>query len=578
MPPQTPTEPQVLPPTPTLRVRWWNRLGVQAAGVIALVTLVSGAVLIVTSLRAQQAYLTAEVLRGAAQFSDTIKASTYHFMLSNDRAAAYRTMDMIGRLRGIEQVRMLNKEGRVTFSTDRAEEGRLVDKRAEACYACHAAGQPLVRLNMPSRSRIFRRNNHRVLAMITPIYNEATCSSASCHVHPAARPVLGVVDIAMSLEDEDHAVAALGRKTTVFSVIGVLLLAVAVGLFFRGRVIRPIGEIVAATERVAQGDLGHQIRMRQTDEIGRLAASFNQMTTSLGQAHDELRQLNETLERQVEERTNALKSAQAQLIQSEKMSSLGKLAASVAHEINNPLAGILTYAKLLIRMHEEGELNEKMRENCTRNLRLVQRETERCSGIVRNLLDFARQRPPSLKELDVSAVVEEALSLLAHRLQMQNVTLAKDLPPTPLVKADFGQLRQSFVNIALNACEAMATGGSLTVTSRDVGSKVEVRMTDTGPGIAPALLPRILDPFFTTKEKGTGLGLSVVYGIIERHGGTLEIESALGEGTTVIVRLPTCVIARSATLAQVDMKDTALCHDCESRYAEIRKQGHQHDE
>jgi two-component system NtrC family sensor kinase len=547
MPPEAPIQPPDVQAGPSLRVQWWNRLGIQAAGVIALVTLVSGAVLIVVSLRAQQAYLTAEVLRGAAQFSDTIKASTYHFMLSDERAGAYRTMEMIGRLRGIEQVRMLNKEGRVTFSTDTPEIGRMVDKRAEACYACHAAGQPLVRLNMPSRSRIFTRNNHRVLAMITPIYNEPSCSSAACHEHPADRPVLGGVDLAMSLEDEDNAVAALGRKTTVFSVIGVLLLAVAVGVFFRGRVIRPIGEIVAATERVAQGDLEHPIRMRRTDEIGRLAASFDQMTTSLGQAHDELRQLNENLERKVEERTNALRSAQAQLIQSEKMSSLGKLAASVAHEINNPLAGILTYAKLLIRMHEEGELTEKMRESCTRNLRLVQRETERCSAIVRNLLDFARQRTPTLKEVDVSAVVEEALTLLAHRLQMQNVALEKDLPPLPFVRADFGQLRQSFVNIALNACEAMATGGTLTVTARQVGTNVEVRVRDTGPGIPPEVLPHILDPFFTTKEKGTGLGLSVVDGIIDRHGGSLSVDSAIGEGTTVVVRLPVMAAAPGAT-------------------------------
>lgn len=546
MPPQAQTQPEEPPATPPLRVQWWNRLGVHAAAVIALVTLVCGAALVVTSLRTQQAYLTAEVVRGAAQFSDTIKASTYHFMLSDERTGAYRTMELIGRLRGIEQVRMLNKEGRVTFSTDRSEEGRLVDKRAEACYACHAAGQPLVRLNVPSRSRIFTRNNHRVLAMITPIYNEPSCSSAACHEHPADKQVLGVVDIAMSLEEEDHAVAALGRRTTVFSVIGILLLALAVGLFVRGHVIRPLGEIVAATERVGQGDLDHPIRMRRTDEIGRLAASFNEMTTSLGQAHADLRRLNENLERQVEERTAALKSAQAQLIQSEKMSSLGKLAASVAHEINNPLAGILTYAKLLIRMHEEGELTEKMRESCARNLRLVQRETERCSAIVRNLLDFARQRPPSLKDIDVSAVVEEALSLLSHRMQMQNVAVVKNLPPMPLVRADFGQLRQSFVNIALNACEAMVKGGTLTVVSRAAGAGVEVRITDTGPGIAPEHLSQILDPFFTTKEKGTGLGLSVVYGIIERHGGTLDIESQVGVGTTVVVRLPVAPAAPAA--------------------------------
>jgi two-component system, NtrC family, sensor kinase len=538
MPPQAQPELAANAAVRPLRVQWWNRLGVKATAVIVLVTVLCGAALVGMSLRTQQNYLTAEVVRGAAQFSDTIKASTYHFMLSDERAGAYRTMEMIGQLKGIEQVRMLNKDGRVTFSTDRTEIGRLVDKRAEACYACHAAGQPLIKLNVPSRSRIFTRNGHRVLAMITPIYNDSSCSSAACHEHPADKQVLGVVDIAMSLEDEDHAVAALGRSTTLFSAVGILLLAATVGLFVRGYVIRPLGEVVAATERVAQGDLNQLVHMRRTDEFGRLASSFNVMTTSLQEARSDLQQLNESLERQVEERSAALTSAQAQLIQSEKMSSLGKLAASVAHEINNPLAGILTYAKLLIRMHEEGELSEKTRERCVRNLRLVQRETERCSAIVRNLLDFARQRAPSLKETDVSAVVEEALSLLSHRLLMQNVTVQKDLPPLPPVMADYGQLRQCFVNIALNACEAMVSGGALAVTSGVAGKLVEVRVTDTGPGIAPEHLSHILDPFFTTKEKGTGLGLSVVYGIIDRHGGTLDIKSQVGQGTTVVIRLP----------------------------------------
>jgi two-component system NtrC family sensor kinase len=529
------------PAAADLGVQWWNRLGVKATAVIVLVTVLCGAVLIVMSLRTQQAYLTAEVVRGAAQFSDTIKASTYHAMLADERPDAYRTMEMIGQLEGIEQVRMLNKEGRVTFSTERAEVGRLVDKSAEACYACHAAGQPLVRLNVPSRYRIFARNGHNVLAMITPIYNEPSCTSAPCHYHPAEKQVLGVVDISMSLEDEDHAVAALGRRTTLFSAVGILLLAAAVGFFVRGYVIRPLGEIARATGRVARGDLEYTVPMQRTDEIGRLASSFNEMTMSLRQARADLQNLNENLERQVEERSAALKSAQAQLIQSEKMSSLGKLAASVAHEINNPLAGILTYAKLLIRTHEEGDLSEKARERAIRNLRLVERETERCSAIVRNLLDFARQRTPSLKDIDVTAVVEEALSLLAHRLLMQNVTLVKDLAPMPPVKADFGQLRQSFVNIALNACEAMHAGGTLTVAARVAGTMVEVRMTDTGPGISPENLSHILDPFFTTKEKGTGLGLSVVYGLIDRHGGTLDIESQVGQGTTVIVRLPIAI-------------------------------------
>ncbi|HSK10600.1 MAG TPA: ATP-binding protein [Vicinamibacterales bacterium] len=520
------------------QLKWWNHLGVKAMVVSAALILLTVALFVGITLRQQQRYLTQEVLRGAAQFSDTIKASTYHFMLADERESAYLAMETVGRLEGIHKVRMLNKEGRITFSTDVHEVGQMVDKRAEACYACHQQGQPLVRLNTKSRSRIFPQNGHRVLAMITPIYNEPGCSAASCHAHPPDQQVIGVLDVSMSLQEEDAAVAALRRGTLLIAGLGVLSLAAAGSLFLRRYVTRPLGELVAATGRIAQGDLDMRVPVRGTDEIGQLASSFNVMTSSLREARGELQQLNESLEQQVTERTSALRDAQAQLVQSEKMSSLGKLAASVAHEINNPLAGILTYSKLLIRMHEEGELTEKVRASCVRNLRLVQRETERCSAIVRNLLDFARQRPPTLKEIDLSAVAEEALSLLGHRLQMQNVALVKDLPPLPHVKADFGQMRQAFVNIALNAAEAMGNGGTLTVRARAAGRMVEVEFVDTGPGIPPDDLSRILDPFFTTKEKGTGLGLSVVYGLIERHGGKLDISSTVGVGTTVVLRLP----------------------------------------
>jgi len=216
-------------PSQGLHIVWWKRLGVRATAVFALVTLASVTLFVVVTLRAQQRYLTSEVLRGAVQFSDTIKASTYHFMLADERVGAYRTMEAIGRLQGIEKVRMLNKEGRVTYSTESREVGQLVDKRAEACYACHAAGQPLVRLNVPSRSRIFQHNGHRVLAMITPIYNEAGCSASDCHAHPEEQQVLGVVDVAMSLAREDAAIESLGRSTLLFGGLAVMTAAVLGG-------------------------------------------------------------------------------------------------------------------------------------------------------------------------------------------------------------------------------------------------------------------------------------------------------------------------------------------------------------
>jgi two-component system NtrC family sensor kinase len=521
------------PDITTLQIAWWNRLSVKLTAVITITTLVSITVFVSLGLRVQQRHLTEEVVRGADRFSDTIRASTYHSMLADRMADAYATMDTIGHLKGIEKVRMMNKEGRITFSTDRAEVGQLVDKRAESCYACHAAGQPLVRLNLPSRSRIYARNGENLLAM----------------VHPPGQQVLGVVDIALSLTDVDREVADLRRKTILFSLAGMAVLAAVVGLFARFFVVRPVAELVQGTQKIARLELDQQIPVRRTDEIGLLTTSFNDMTASLKRARQELNALNASLERQVEERTVALKEAQAQLVQSEKMSSLGKLAASIAHEINNPLAGILTYAKLLIRMHEEDEVSGEVRASCLRNLKLVQRETERCSAIVRNLLDFARQRPLSLKEVDLNQAVEESLLLLANQIAIQGVVLEKDLRPVPKVRADYGQLRQAFVNIALNACEAMSKGGTLKVASLPhPGEKmIDVVFTDTGPGIPPDHLSKILDPFFTTKEKGTGLGLSVVYGIVERHGGKLDIRSQVGQGTTVTIRLPMAAAAPAST-------------------------------
>jgi two-component system NtrC family sensor kinase len=273
------------------------------------------------------------------------------------------------------------------------------------------------------------------------------------------------------------------------------------------------------------------------------------MTESLQKTQGDLDVLVHTLEQRVEERTRELREAQAQLVQTEKLASLGKLSASIAHEINNPLSGILTYAKLLSRKFRTGSPGAEGVQTALQQLALIERETQRCSTIVRNLLDFARQREPNLQQVAVPAVLEEALSLLANRLGIQNVTVAKSYAPVPEVRADFGLLRQTFVNILVNACEAMPGGGEVRVAVREVevagegtgGAArrfIEVAITDRGQGIVPEHLGKIFDPFFTTKEKGMGLGLSVVYGIVEKHGGTIAVDSGVGHGTTVSLRFP----------------------------------------
>jgi len=183
-----------------------------------------------------------------------------------------------------------------------------------------------------------------------------------------------------------------------------------------------------------------------------------------------------------------------------------------------------------------------------KQLRLVQRETERCSAIVRNLLDFARERPLTLKDISVNQVVEEALVLVGNQARLANVVIEKRLGDVPPVRADFGQIRQALINLIINACDAMPQGGRLTLETAadEAAGVVEVRIGDTGCGIPADVLPRVLDPFFTTKDKGTGLGLSVVYGIVERHGGSLDIASQVGVGTTVTIRLPAAAQAARA--------------------------------
>jgi two-component system, NtrC family, sensor kinase len=290
------------------------------------------------------------------------------------------------------------------------------------------------------------------------------------------------------------------------------------------------------------------VPVRGGDELSLLGTSFNEMGQALARANRERQDLLENLEQQVSDRTAALERAQAQLIQTEKLSSLGKLAASIAHEINNPLAGILTVSKLLIRTIEEPP-EDRRAPFLLRHLRLVQRETERCTAIVRNLLGFARERPLTLGDVDVNAALDEGLFLVASQTAVQNITIERALGEVPPVRADFGQIRQAFANLIINACDAMPGGGTLRVRSAVDGETVQVEIEDTGAGIPPEVLSKVLDPFFTTKEKGTGLGLSVVYGVVERHGGRLAIESEPGKGTTVTVRLPMAGDAGAAALA-----------------------------
>jgi two-component system NtrC family sensor kinase len=314
----------------------------------------------------------------------------------------------------------------------------------------------------------------------------------------------------------------------------VILLSV-IAYYTTANIVRPVKVLAQATEKVAGGDMSHRVQINTKDEIGLLADSFNQMTAALQKATDGYRSLTRTLEEKVDEKTKELQATQDFLIQSEKLASLGKLAAGVAHEINNPLTSILLNSHLLLEQLKNDEASRE-------KLKLVIDETTRCSSIVSGLLEFARQTPPEKTVVDINKIIESTLLIMDTQAMVHKVRLITDLDDTlPLIGVDVNKIKQVFTNLILNALDAMPDGGVLKIESQlsEDSSCVEVAFEDNGKGIPKENLRKIFDPFFSTKGiKGTGLGLSISYGIVQQHGGTIDVESNVGRGTRITICLP----------------------------------------
>lgn len=590
------------------------------------------------SLEAMDARLLGEVERHANQLSETVRASTRYAMLLNERDHIRQIVHSISQQQDIGKVRILNKAGEIIYSSIETDIGMMVDKDAEACYSCHSADRPLERLPIPQRTRVFQvhPDSSRYLGIITPINNEQSCWSAPCHAHPREKTVLGVLDVALPLRDADETLAKIRLELILSALASFLGISIIIGLFVRRWVVKPVNELVNATQAVADGNLSYTIKERRADELGTLAKSFNNMTRKLADAR-------------------------MQLFQSDKLASLGRLAAGVAHEINNPLTGVLTYSSFLMRRTQD-------RPEMQEDLKVIVRETIRCREIVKSLLDFARQSVPKKVETSMVEIIDRALHVAKNQLTMSAITVVKQVAhDLPKVTVDANQMQQVFLNLIVNAADAIGPrGGTITISGallhlsprgitqvrkaqcpkrhslmenevriggfpsirvRAVlgsdegfvyldpvygrhnhqygltfppGSEVqfscpecqaslldpsahcplcsarlcaidtpgqgrlelcsrrgcdyehwetvddgglreymELKVSDTGSGIAPEDLPRIFEPFYTTKgQRGTGLGLSVIWGIVDNHNGVISVDSQPGNGTTFTIRIP----------------------------------------
>ena len=604
---------------------------------VGIVTIAIISIYSFVSIQAQRDELLSQTEVYANKLSETIRNSTHLSMLENRSDQTHRIINTIAQEPGLREIRIFNKEGRIMFSSQKEFIGNMVDKKAEACYACHTANEPLEKLPMEERMRIYQtpQDSSRILGIINPIYNEPSCWGAECHVHPQEQKVLGVLDVKLSLKDLDTQIANSEFRSIIFAIFAIALLSIIIGIFVRKWIAKPVNELVTATDRVGGGDLNYVIKDLGSDELGLLGKSFNNMTKKLAEAR-------------------------LQLFQSDKMASLGSLAAGVAHEINNPLTAVLTYSSFLLKRVNNADLQE--------DLKVIVRETKRSREIVKSLLDFARQSVPKKSNADINEIIESALSVVDNQIALKQIKLEKNLDKNlPLIKIDSNQMQQVFINLLVNASDASKEKeGKISVSSKmislsphgtlqiknaicskrhslmdeeikvdgmptiklkinqndkegfiiidpiygksrnnysfeiknpkqtqiacpkcnislvvkdkycpkcnstifsfevppqgmfegcinpncnwerwvsideaGVRDYIELNIADNGCGISKENLPRIFEPFYTTKgQKGTGLGLAVIWGIIDNHDGTINVDSELNKGTTFTILLP----------------------------------------
>jgi two-component system NtrC family sensor kinase len=340
------------------------------------------------------------------------------------------------------------------------------------------------------------------------------------------------------------------KRRTILLFLGITLggafLVMGLSYVISRRLSVPIRQLVYASRELASGNLDTQVAVRSSDELAELASAFNHMASALRRMKGDLEEWGRTLEQKVKQRTEELVAMQTRVAQSERLASLGMLSAGVAHEINNPLGGILALTALALEDLAEDDPNRQ-------SLEEVVSQCERCREIVKGLLEFSRQSETGAEEVDINATVDDTLRLLQKQALFFNIKLVKDFAPgLPAVVGDKSQLEQVFMNIIVNAVQAMEEKGTLTVATRfTVDQFVEVSVSDTGCGIPADRVDHIFDPFFSTKKDGggTGLGLSIAYGIVTRHQGSISVKSEVGKGSTLIIRLPAMPQYTSATQA-----------------------------
>ncbi len=483
-----------------------------------------------------------DIVNNAVQISHVIKRATYYSMLENQRDALTNTILSIAKEEIFDGIRIYNKIGVISFSDKPEELGTIVDKKAEQCYVCHTEEPAKGVIPTKDRSRILKSpKGHRILGLITTIENEPSCFTAACHAHSSKEKLLGILDVKLSLEQGDKKIIETRNKMIIYSGFLILLTAFVKGVVVRKIIHSPIKKLDDATKEVANLNLDAKVEINSRDELGNLARSFNTMTHQLKEANEAVKSWSSQLEDRVKEKTDELEKAQFQLIQAAKMACKGELSAMVAHEINNPLSGILSYAKVSSKYLSSENISPEILESVKKNLAFISDESKRCGNIVKNLLVFSRKSSENFTEEHLNPIIDISVKVVDHSVKMKGLELFTELDDcNDLIECDANGIRQMLVALIVNSIEATSPGGKITVktdchTAKD---RIRIRVEDNGKGIPDDVLPHVFEPFVSTKVKGTGLGLSVVYSIVEQHAGVIEVTSKVDQGTAFTITLP----------------------------------------
>jgi two-component system NtrC family sensor kinase len=416
-----------------------KKIGIKLVIVVGIAAITTIGIYAYVNIQSQSEVLLKEVERHGIQLSETVKNSTRLEMLEYNRDHLQETISHISEDPCLQEINILNKDGQIVYSTHKDKIGNLLDVQNGYCIMCHAQDRPLTQLSNAEKTIIYKthEDSARVLGITNPIYNEQSCWQADCHIHPQDKKLLGILQVTLCLHEVDKQIENSKIHAGVFAIIAILAISVIIGIFVKRWVDNPVNSLLEATKQVASGNLNYMIKNLGTDELGLLAKSFNNMTKKLAEARQ-------------------------QLFQSDKMASLGRLAAGVAHEINNPLTGVLTYSSFLQkRAKDYPEIEE--------DLNVIVRETLRSREIVKGLLDFARQSIPKKKNANLNEIITKAIKVIENQLSLKHIKIITEFNDSlPDITVDANQIQQVYINLLVNAGDAIGEMGGNIVIKTDI--------------------------------------------------------------------------------------------------------------